>query len=367
MILINGRAEGFETPSLRKISTEKFPKLQAQTLILKNLDNASRFNKILSNSSNSEVFRFHSKSVTLTDGDLVYIQSKSTAVKIYDATSSKNALFLTEECNCNCLSCPQPPNKNDTQPWIDIALQIIKLIDSPPDCLGITGGEPTLKWDGLLQILETCSDCLPNTSIQLLSNGLLLCDFNKVLELKKANSKVLLGIPLYSDVDEIHDAMMGRKGAFWETMTALHNLERSGICVELRIVVSKVNYNRLPQLSEFIYRNLPFVSYVAFMALEPIGKADKNIDHLWISPADYQTQLVRAVEHLWRRGITPLLFNYQLCLLAESLRPLSVKAISDWKVRFVEECDFCSEKSRCGGIFFSALPYFSTGLKAIRK
>lgn len=367
MIFIDGHAEGFRKPSLRKVTSEKLFRSQDQALILRNLDHSTQYNRILSNAENSETFLFHSDSVTLTDGDLIYIELESAALKIYDATSTKNALFLTDECNCSCKSCPQPPLKSDTLPWVDIAQGIIKLIDSPPVCLGITGGEPTLKWNGLLQVLHTCTEYLPNTSIHLLSNGRLFSDFNKVLEIKETNGNILLGIPLNSDVDEIHDELVGRRGAFWETITALHNLERVKVPVELRIVVSKANYERLPQMMEFIYRNLPFVSHVAFMALEPIGRAAKNIDQLWIDPMDYQKQLVLAVEHLWRRGITPLLFNYQLCTLAESLRPISVKAISDWKVRFTQECDFCTEKPRCGGIFFSAIPFCNKSIKAIRQ
>lgn len=367
MIVIAGHSEGFQKPSLRKVKIENSYQSNGQELILSDLHISSKYNKKLSNPSKSETFLFNSDSGMLTDGDLIYIHSEFGAFKIYDVTSNKNTLFLTDKCNCNCLSCPQPPLSIDTLPWVDIAQQIIRLIDVPPDCLGITGGEPTIIWDSLLQILQTCSEYLPNTSIQLLSNGRFFSDFNKVIELKQKNSNIILGIPLNSDVDELHDELAGRKGAFWETVTALHNLARCGIPIELRIVISKANYKRLPELSEFIYRNLPFVSHVAFMALEPIGRAADNFYRLWINPVEYQSKLLLAVEHLWQRGIQPLLFNFQLCMLAEPLRPLSLKTISDWKVRFAEECAFCTERQNCGGFFFSALPFLKKGIKAIRK
>jgi His-Xaa-Ser system radical SAM maturase HxsC len=364
MIFINGLSAGFHEPTLRRVTTER--KIQDKNLLLKDYKESAGYDKILVNHSNSESFVFQSKSASLTDGDLILINPGSHAIKLYDSLSTKNSLFLTEKCNCRCLSCPQPPKEHSSYPWAEIALQSIELIDPHPDCLGITGGEPTVKWSKLIEVLEKCSQFLPNTSIQLLSNGLVFKDYAKVNEMRQANNKLFIGIPLFSDIDDIHDELVGKEGAFWDVVAGLHNLERGKISVELRVVVSKVNLNRLPQLSEFIYKNFPFVSHVSFMALEPIGKAKQNIDVLWVDPVECQEKLTEAVSHLWRRGITSMLFNFPRCLIAKSLQPISVKAISDWKIRYSDECNQCCEKPECGGFFFSATPYISGKLRAIR-
>jgi hypothetical protein len=57
-------------------------------------------------------------------------------------------------------------------------------------------------------------------------------------------------------------------------------------------------FERLPQLAEFIARNLTFVDQVVFMGLEITGFTKANLMDLWIDPFDYQNQLMRAVDIL---------------------------------------------------------------------
>jgi len=107
----------------------------------------------------------------------------------------------------------------------------------------------------------------------------------------------------------------GSNGAFWDSIEGIYNLERSNIFIELRVLITKMNFERLPQMAEFIYRTMPFIGCVVFMAIEPIGYALKNIQKIWIDPIDYMLHLTKAINILWRRDITVNLFNYQLCIL----------------------------------------------------
>ena len=100
-----------------------------------------------------------------------------------------------------------------------------------------------------------------------------------------------MGIPLYSDIDVKHDYVVQAKGAFDETILGLYNLARCEVPIEIRVVVHKQTYRRLPQLAEFIYRNLPFASHVALMGMEMFGYVHLNLDTLWIDPFDYQREL----------------------------------------------------------------------------
>ena len=56
--------------------------------------------------------------------------------------------------------------------------------------------------------------------------------------------------------------------------------------------------SRLPELAEFIYRNLTFTEHVALMGLEYIGYTPRNMDLLWVDPYDYQDKLAEAVRIL---------------------------------------------------------------------
>ena len=54
------------------------------------------------------------------------------------------------------------------------------------------------------------------------------------------------------------------------------NLKRLGQKVEIRVVLHKQTYRRLPQLAEFLTRNLLFVNHVALMGLEITGFTRAN-------------------------------------------------------------------------------------------
>lgn len=48
---------------------------------------------------------------------------------------------------------------------------------------------------------------------------------------------------------------MQADGTFDETVRGILNLKRQGVLVEVRVVVHKQTYDRLPQLARFIARN----------------------------------------------------------------------------------------------------------------
>ena len=298
------------------------------------------------------------KDISLLEGDVLLIYPSGDVIKLYDAGSKTNTLFLTEECNCRCITCPQPPKKKDDEDHINIALKSIELMSEATQCLGISGGEPTVKWDGLLKIIKKCREYLPDTSLQLLTNARVLKDYNKAKALSDSGGDNLFaGVPIYSDIDQIHDFHSGIKGSFWDTLEGIYNLERAGVSIELRIVITKTNYKRLPQLANFIYMTMPFVGCVVFMGLEIIGEAEKNIDKLWVSPIEYAEKLEQSLKILRQRGIEAAIFNHQLCTLPKALWPIAKSAISEWKVRYLPKCNVCKEKENCGGFFFSTEQY----------
>ena len=313
------------------------------------------------------IFQFYTNVNSLNEGDILFIEPSGKATKFFDSSSSTNSILITEKCNCNCIMCPQPTKQQDDFDWVSLSAQCIELMNpEATECIGITGGEPTVEWEGLIKTIEACKLNLPSTQIQLLSNGHILEDYAKAEELAKiAGDNLFICVPLYSDIDTIHDKLCGLRGAFWNCLAGIYNIDRTGIFLELRIVITKENYKRLPQFAEFVYRTIPFVGHVAFMGMEPIGNALKNIEKLWIDPADHISQLEKAVRILWRRDISVSLFNFQLCTLPEKLWPLAKKSISEWKIIYLDECLNCFVKSKCGGFFFSAKNFKSRKISPI--
>jgi His-Xaa-Ser system radical SAM maturase HxsC len=165
---------------------------------------------------------------------------------------------------------------------------------------------------------------------------------------------IMLGVPLYSDVDSEHDYVVQARGAFEETVLGLHNLSRYDVPVEIRVVVHRQTYRRLPKLAEFITRNFPFAAHIALMGMEMYGFVNRNLEELWIDPHDYQSELYEATEALFTAGMRVSIYNHQLCVLDRRLWPFARKSISDWKNIYLGECAACSLREACGGLFQSA-------------
>jgi His-Xaa-Ser system radical SAM maturase HxsC len=303
----------------------------------------------------------------LADGDVLRLWPKSNGVRVlYRRNSFHNHFLLTERCNHYCLMCSQPPKNIDDSWIVDDVLAAIPLIDPSTQEIGFTGGEPTLLGDDFFRILRAMKSYLPHTAVHILSNGRLFAapEFAKrYADIRHFD--MMVGIPIYSDVSTIHDYVVQSDGAFDETIRGILNLKRHGQKVEIRVVVHRQTYSRLPQLAEFLARNLTFVDHIALMGLEITGFTRANLDSLWIDPLDYQQELYRAVSFLADSRMHVSIYNHQLCVLDKRLWPFARKSISDWKNEYMPECEGCREKENCGGFFASAKIRYSDHIQPL--
>lgn len=292
----------------------------------------------------------------LSDGDIVQVTPRTGDIGVmYRRASRSNALFVTEQCNSNCIMCSQPPKDVADRFRVTAALDAIPLMHPDTAELGITGGEPTLLGGGLLAIIASCKTHLPHTALHMLSNGrmfryLSLC--RAVADI--AHPDLMIGIPLYSDLAGHHDFVVQAKGAFDQTIRGIVNLKRCNVRVELRVVLHRQTISRLPELAEFIARNLPCVDHIALMGLEMMGYVRMNIDALWVDPVHYQRELVKAAHRLAAARLNVSIYNHPLCVIDRSLWPYARKSISDWKNEYFALCRDCAVKNECGGFFSSA-------------
>lgn len=300
----------------------------------------------------------------LSDGDVVYVSPSGFVRTLYRRDSPHNFILATDQCNSFCLMCSQPPRQVNDFDRIGEHLRLIDLMDPETAELGITGGEPTLFKDDFLRLIGYCKEKLPRTALHVLTNGRLFYyrEFARRLG-EIAHPDLMLGIPLYSDVDSEHDYVVQAKGAFEETVLGLHNLGRYDVPVEVRVVVHKQTYQRLPRLAEFISRNFPFATHVALMGMEMFGFVHRNLDELWIDPHDYQAELREATDILFLSGMNVSIYNHQLCVLDKGLWPFARKSISDWKNIYLDECNKCGMREQCGGLFQSAAKRHSAYIK----
>ena len=283
-----------------------------------------------------------------------------------DIHSNDNTLFTTSQCNNRCIMCCQPPLVVDD---IEELYQenIERVMNAPKELpmIGITGGEPTLLGDKLIDLVSLIREQLPDTEIHILSNGRAFVDGDYTQRLADAGGdKLVVGVPFHSDFYQDHDTIAGCKNAFNETMIGLYNLGGAGICIELRIVMNAMNYKRFVPMARFIHHNLPFVDWIAFMGMEYVGYAVKHSKNIWIEPKNFIPELCDAVKYLTGWDYDVCIYNIPLCLLPEQFRKFAVKSISDWKNKFLDFCEDCSAKADCCGLFSTSIkPY--EGLKPI--
>ena len=270
-----------------------------------------------------------------------------------------NILYVTSLCTNHCIMCCQPPKKvDDSIQLFESNKSLIENAEKDTDYICITGGEPTTIGPKLFSYMKLIEKHLPDATIHLLTNGKTFSDASYLVRFKSCcKNKIILGIPFHSDNCVDHDRIAGAKGAFFQTLKGLHNLSFLNYEIELRVILIKQNTNRLPQIADFITRNLPFVSQVSFMGLEIIGLADKNYPMVWHDPMDYTKELRLAIEILSDSLITPRIFNIPLCLLQQDMWQYACKSISTWKATYLLQCRECQLRTACCGVFSTSKCY----------
>jgi His-Xaa-Ser system radical SAM maturase HxsC len=262
------------------------------------------------------------------------------------------------------MCCQPPTTKEDIDFLFEQNLELIKNAPKNLQIIGISGGEPTLLGERFFELISIIRECLPDTTIHILTNGRQFANEKNTERLiKVGGDKLLLGIPIHSDSSLNHDEITGIKNSYNETIIGLYNLAAFEIPVELRIVINKLNYKRLSQLSDYIFKNLSFVSCVSFMAMEYIGLTIKNSQQVWIEPTEFVPNLKEATLNLNSWNIDVSIFNLPLCLLPEELHTFARKSISDWKNNYIDTCQKCIKQENCCGLFSTSKRIFE-GLNA---
>jgi len=294
---------------------------------------------------------------TVETNDIVNINQTRVRV-LYRAEAKENVLFLTNQCNNNCVFCPDTESVRQTRSNVslDMVREIINLMDVKTPYLCITGGEPTLLRTELFEVLKLCRERLNDTEFIILTNGRMFSSKRYTEEFIKGKPiHMTLGIPLYSNSASLHDTITSVEGSFEQTIIGITNLIQGGQSVEIRVVVTKINVSVLEGIAQLIASQFPKIFRVNFMALEMSGNAFKNREEVWIDFDEAMPELTKAVGYLLKHGINAFLYNFPLCHVPAELWHVSIKSISEHKVRYLNECSSCDALEFCGGFFISTL------------
>ena len=277
-----------------------------------------------------------------------------------EKAESSALVYVTNQCNSNCIMCPDSV-KLRTRPnevTMENLLEQIGEVNPEAEHVDITGGEPTLLKEQLPELIEAVFRQAPDAEVLMLSNGRSFAVGGYTERFSAfAHRRLKIEIPIHGDCAELHDRIAGCPESFVQTRAGIHHLLEAGVEVGIRIVVSRMNYSRLNELIWFISREFPEIKYVNLMGMEVLGNAWKNREQVWIEFDEVKDSLQQAVEQCFVCGIIPSLYNYPLCLFDRKYWYCYRNSISDYKIRYFEECEKCTEKSRCGGFFASTYRY----------
>ena len=294
-------------------------------------------------------FRFRVADEKTFDGDVLLVfPEERRATRVIRAQANSNTILLTEECDQVCVMCSQPP-RNRRYAFFDLYADACKL--APPESvIGISGGEPTLLKSPLIEMMRGVIQERPDLRFHVLTNAQHF-EPDDQADLSALADHVLWGVPLYSGSPEIHDAIVGKPGAYEKLIENLLILRKATAQVELRTVLLSQNLDSLPGLAEFISTHLRWVSYWAIMQIEHFGYARLNWDNIFVDTSVRSGQLSACLDICRARATEVALYNFPLCTVPAQYRSLAHASISDWKQRYLDVCAECSARDACGGFF----------------
>ena len=296
--------------------------------------------------------------LALGDYDVIEVREDGTIIRLYQDNSTDNIVFITERCNSNCIMCPSPTSfrRKGFHVPVKLLLAMIEHIPSDAVHLTITGGEPFLIGKDIFSVFAKLKEHCDNTEILILTNGRALAvkSYQDNL-LQTIPDNTMFGIPIHASSAKMHDMITQVPGSFQQTIAGLDFLLCNGMCVEIRIVVSRINVYDLPSLATMIAERFPSVAHVSIMAMEMTGSAHENRKEVWIPYRESFQYVSTAVEILVTAGINTRLYNYPLCTVEPKYWPLCKKSISPEKIRYSNVCEDCKIRSSCGGVFGGTL------------
>lgn len=229
----------------------------------------------------------------LQDADAISFENTGICYRFYQADAGDAAIVTGLACNTNCVMCPVSESSRrhaQLTPVDELKMQLRYFGTDIPH-ITITGGEPTLLKQGLLEVVQYAKEQCPSAEILILTNGRTF----SVAPYAQAFNRILIAqdqiaIPIHGSNAERHDAITQAQGSFAQTIQGLRTLAQGTMRIEIRIVVSKLNYRDISNIVELLL-TLPRITVVNFIALEMCGNAIKNRAQVWI---DYPEQLRRV-------------------------------------------------------------------------
>lgn len=235
--------------------------------------------------------------------------------KLFRATGRPRLLPLnltvsvTYRCNSRCLTCNVYNRKADelTAEEFD---RIFRSLGRAPYWYTMSGGEPFLRTD-LPRICESAFRRGSPGIINIPTNGLLAARIPAMVDeiaRRCDGAQVIVNLSI-DGVGAEHDRIRGVEGAFEkavETYRGLRRLDAPNLTLGVHTVISVHNVGRVPEIYEYVMRELAPDSFITEIAeerveLETVGEAITPDADSYATAVDYLKQRIAESDY---RGIS---------------------------------------------------------------
>jgi radical SAM protein with 4Fe4S-binding SPASM domain len=245
----------------------------------------------------------------IEEGVLEWVEEPSFIEPIYNRDRPFSiTLDITSACNLHCPFCsadagaPRPDDLtiDDFVPLIEF----IKKYRITP--LSMTGGEPLLKKEIVLYILEELSPVKEITTGVFTNGTLITKDYAQ--QLYDAGLRIAR-VSVDGHCKEVHDAIRG-KGTFERTTQGIKYLRELGVDVSVASTISRMNYEFLREIRDFVSQIGDSFS-VGFV--HPFGRAAE--DHLLNNEEILRVTMIDAGSERIQTNVSPR----NRCCIGETL------------------------------------------------
>ncbi len=154
-------------------------------------------------------------------------------------TPDQLSISIFRGCPNNCMHCSSPSRSGDILDGDLIRRIISEALDLGTYLVTFDGGEPMLRRD-LPELVASVDDRAVATSF---TSGYALTE-DLALKLKRSGLYAVR-VSIDSPIEEQHDRFRGRDGAFRDAIAGVKNSLKSGLLVDLFMVVSPYNIDQL--------------------------------------------------------------------------------------------------------------------------
>ncbi|MFX1255503.1 MAG: radical SAM protein [Promethearchaeota archaeon] len=245
---------------------------------------------------------------------------------------------ITHKCQLRCKYCYS--SSTAKSPLQELTMEEIEDLVFPQfdeigvNSLCLTGGEPLMRYDDVLRIMEICSEKRYH-SVILATNGILLTDENlhEIIEASKNIGDLVIALPLDTLDEELYNKIRpGPVNAFEKVMQAYEVCKKRKVWVSLEAVITQNNFQEYKKLSEFAkqYKYAFTEHYTVFRA----GRAeDESSQDLFLT----EPQLIDFDEHQLKSVGVPAIYWDIMPFIANPQQWQRVKADAQ-RMFFSEGC-----------------------------